>query len=64
MITLDVPDDMEGVGPWSAEQCLLSYISHWLEEDYFAQDHIVELPSGIQYEGYELLPIEETSHES
>ena len=49
VITLDVPDDMQGIGPWNAEQSLESYVGHWLEQGYFIHDYTVELPSGNQY---------------
>jgi len=51
-ITLDVPDDFTGSHMWTAEQCLESLVSHWLEEGYYVHDHLIELPDGIEYEGF------------
>jgi hypothetical protein len=53
-ITLDVPDDFHGAGPWNMQQSLDSYVSHWLEEGYYIQDYVVELPSDIKYKGYNI----------
>lgn len=52
-ITLDVPDDMRPVGPWSVEQAVQDYVRHWLEEGYYTSGH-VELPDGIEYEGFKM----------
>ena len=51
-ITLDIPDDFTGIHMWTAEQCLESFVSHWLEEGCYAHDHIVDLPEGIEYQGF------------
>lgn len=53
-VTLHVPDDLPSIDPWSPGECLWNYVSHWLEEGYFVYDHLVELPDGIQYRGFEI----------
>ncbi|MCK9571342.1 hypothetical protein M0R72_20505 [Candidatus Pacearchaeota archaeon] len=51
-IKLKIPNSFNGVPPWSAEETLEDFVSHWLEEGYYAHDHIVELPQGIRYFGF------------
>lgn len=54
VITLGVPRAFDGTPPWTREQSLDSYISHWLEEGYYIEDYSVNLPNGIVYKGYEI----------
>jgi hypothetical protein len=55
VVELNVSKDFTAIGPWTKSQCLDSFISHWLEEGDFVDDHIVELPSGIKYKGYRIV---------
>jgi len=54
VITLKVPINFGKDKHWPREQCLDSYVSHWLEEGYFVGDGYVDLPEGIDYKGYEI----------
>ena len=53
-VKLLVPDSFKPTAGWSAEQCIEDYVSHWLEEGYFVDDHAVCLPRGIEYNGFDI----------
>jgi hypothetical protein len=52
-ITLSVPKDFDGFSYWDREECVESLISHWLTEGYYANDHLVQFPHGIEYHDYD-----------
>lgn len=53
-ISLLIPSDIQPIGPWSIEQCIHDYVRHWLEEGYFCTGGVVELPGGIEYQGFNI----------
>ena len=47
-IELIIPSTFEKSGYWSRIEMIDDYVHHWLNEGYYIDDHIVELPNGIK----------------
>ena len=53
-VEMDLPTNDDGELLLSREQSIEDYISHWLEEGYYVKDHLVDLPHGIVYKGFDI----------
>ena len=48
-VEMDLPRDEKGNVMWGREFCVRDYIEHWLNEGYYTEDGVVQLPDGIEF---------------